>query len=162
MLVGAGSAGSAVDAANILKPALARGELQCIGSTTLDEYRKHIESDTARETDLVVRYGGEEFIMLLPHTDAVRARTVAERVRRATSSRTFTADEAPLKLTVSCGVATYPANPGIKSEEDLVRAADEALYVAKKAGRNRTAVDPDSMRDNPPHTGRPGQRAAAD
>jgi ATP-dependent Clp protease ATP-binding subunit ClpC len=49
MLVGAGSAGSAVDAANILKPALSRGELQCIGATTLDEYRKHIESDAALE-----------------------------------------------------------------------------------------------------------------
>jgi len=49
MLVGAGSAGSAVDAANILKPALSRGELQCIGATTVDEYRKHIESDAALE-----------------------------------------------------------------------------------------------------------------
>jgi ATP-dependent Clp protease ATP-binding subunit ClpC len=49
MLVGAGSAGSAVDAANILKPALSRGELQCIGATTIDEYRKHIESDAALE-----------------------------------------------------------------------------------------------------------------
>jgi ATP-dependent Clp protease ATP-binding subunit ClpC len=47
MLIGAGSAGSSVDAANILKPALSRGELQCIGATTLDEYRKHIESDAA-------------------------------------------------------------------------------------------------------------------
>jgi ATP-dependent Clp protease ATP-binding subunit ClpC len=49
MLVGAGSAGSSVDAANILKPALSRGELQCIGATTLNEYRKHIESDAALE-----------------------------------------------------------------------------------------------------------------
>ncbi len=49
MLVGAGAAGSSVDAANILKPALARGELQCIGATTLEEYRKHIESDPALE-----------------------------------------------------------------------------------------------------------------
>jgi ATP-dependent Clp protease ATP-binding subunit ClpC len=49
MLVGAGSAGSSVDAANILKPALSRGELQVIGATTLDEYRKHIESDAALE-----------------------------------------------------------------------------------------------------------------
>ncbi|MBE2201616.1 MAG: ATP-dependent Clp protease ATP-binding subunit [Anaerolinea sp.] len=49
MLVGAGSAGSSVDAANILKPSLARGELQCIGATTLDEYRKYIESDAALE-----------------------------------------------------------------------------------------------------------------
>ncbi len=49
MLVGAGSAGSAVDAANILKPALSRGELQIIGATTMDEYRKSIESDAALE-----------------------------------------------------------------------------------------------------------------
>jgi len=49
MLVGAGSAGSSVDAANILKPALSRGELQVIGATTSDEYRKNIESDAALE-----------------------------------------------------------------------------------------------------------------
>ncbi len=49
MLVGAGAAGSSVDAANILKPALARGEIQVIGATTLDEYRKYIESDSALE-----------------------------------------------------------------------------------------------------------------
>lgn len=49
MLVGAGAAGSSVDAANILKPALSRGELQVIGATTLDEYRKSIESDAALE-----------------------------------------------------------------------------------------------------------------
>ncbi len=49
MLVGAGAAGSSVDAANILKPVLARGELQCVGATTLDEYRKYIEADAALE-----------------------------------------------------------------------------------------------------------------
>ncbi|WP_448376244.1 ATP-dependent Clp protease ATP-binding subunit [Fervidobacterium sp.] len=49
MIVGAGSAEGAVDAANILKPALARGELHCIGSTTPDEYRKYIEKDAALE-----------------------------------------------------------------------------------------------------------------
>ena len=48
-LVGAGGAEGAVDAANMLKPALARGELHCIGATTLDEYRKHIEKDAALE-----------------------------------------------------------------------------------------------------------------
>ena len=48
-IVGAGAAEGAVDAANILKPALARGELQCIGATTLDEYRKYIERDAALE-----------------------------------------------------------------------------------------------------------------
>ncbi|CAM9104450.1 unnamed protein product [Chrysoparadoxa australica] len=48
-LVGAGAAEGALDAANILKPALARGELQCIGATTIDEYRQHIEKDAALE-----------------------------------------------------------------------------------------------------------------
>jgi len=48
-LVGAGAAEGAIDASNILKPALARGELQCIGATTLDEYRKYIERDEALE-----------------------------------------------------------------------------------------------------------------
>lgn len=48
-LVGAGGAEGAIDAANILKPALSRGEIQCIGATTLDEYRKHIEKDAALE-----------------------------------------------------------------------------------------------------------------
>lgn len=48
-VVGAGAAEGAIDASNILKPALARGEMQCIGATTLDEYRKHIEKDPALE-----------------------------------------------------------------------------------------------------------------
>ena len=48
-VVGAGSAEGAIDASNMLKPALARGEIQCIGATTLDEYRKHIEKDKALE-----------------------------------------------------------------------------------------------------------------
>ena len=48
-LVGAGAAEGSVDASNMLKPALARGELRAIGATTLDEYRKHIEKDAALE-----------------------------------------------------------------------------------------------------------------
>src|ERR1700716_3045255 len=48
-IVGAGAAEGAVDAANLLKPMLSRGELRCVGATTLDEYRKHIEKDAARE-----------------------------------------------------------------------------------------------------------------
>jgi ATP-dependent Clp protease ATP-binding subunit ClpC len=48
-IVGAGAAEGAIDASNILKPALSRGELQCIGATTVDEYRKHIEKDAALE-----------------------------------------------------------------------------------------------------------------
>ncbi len=48
-IIGAGGAEGAIDASNILKPALARGEIQCIGATTIDEYRKHIEKDAALE-----------------------------------------------------------------------------------------------------------------
>src|SRR5256886_16611927 len=46
-LVGAGKADGAMDASNLLKPALARGDLHCIGATTLDEYKKHVEKDAA-------------------------------------------------------------------------------------------------------------------
>ncbi len=48
-LVGAGAAEGAIDASNMLKPALARGELQCVGASTLNEYRKYIETDGALE-----------------------------------------------------------------------------------------------------------------
>ncbi|KPU42663.1 negative regulator of genetic competence ClpC/MecB [Oxobacter pfennigii] len=48
-IIGAGAAEGAIDASNILKPALARGEIQCIGATTIDEYRKHVEKDSALE-----------------------------------------------------------------------------------------------------------------
>ncbi len=68
-LVGAGAAEGAIDAANILKPALARGEIQCIGATTMDEYRKHIEKDAALErrfqTIIVDPPSEEEAILIL-------------------------------------------------------------------------------------------------
>jgi ATP-dependent Clp protease ATP-binding subunit ClpB len=58
-IVGAGAAEGAVDASNMLKPALARGELHCIGATTLDEYRKHIEKDAALERRFQPVFVGE-------------------------------------------------------------------------------------------------------
>jgi ATP-dependent Clp protease ATP-binding subunit ClpB len=58
-LVGAGAAEGATDASNLLKPALARGELRCIGATTLDEYRKHIEKDAALERRFQQVYAAE-------------------------------------------------------------------------------------------------------
>jgi ATP-dependent Clp protease ATP-binding subunit ClpC len=68
-LVGAGGAEGAIDAANVLKPSLSRGEIQCIGATTLDEYRKHIEKDGALErrfqTILVEPPGRDESIEIL-------------------------------------------------------------------------------------------------
>ena len=68
-VVGAGAAQGAIDASNMMKPALARGELQCIGATTLDEYRKHIERDSALERRFAPIYveepGVEETIEML-------------------------------------------------------------------------------------------------
>jgi ATP-dependent Clp protease ATP-binding subunit ClpB len=58
-IVGAGSAQGAIDASNMLKPALARGELRCIGATTLDEYRKYVEKDAALERRFQPIYVGE-------------------------------------------------------------------------------------------------------
>ena len=58
-IVGAGAAEGAVDAANLLKPLLARGELRCVGATTLDEYRKHIEKDAALERRFAPVFVGE-------------------------------------------------------------------------------------------------------
>jgi ATP-dependent Clp protease ATP-binding subunit ClpB len=58
-IVGAGAAEGAVDAANLLKPLLARGELRCVGATTLDEYRKYIEKDAALERRFAPVYVGE-------------------------------------------------------------------------------------------------------
>lgn len=58
-VVGAGGAEGAVDAANLLKPALARGELHCVGATTLDEYRKHVEKDAALERRFQPVFVGE-------------------------------------------------------------------------------------------------------
>jgi len=58
-IVGAGAAEGAVDAANLLKPMLARGELRCVGATTLDEYRKHVEKDAALERRFAPVFVGE-------------------------------------------------------------------------------------------------------
>ena len=68
-LLGAGAAEGAVDASNILKPSLARGEIQCIGATTLDDYRKYVERDPALERRLqpvrVEEPNGDETIEIL-------------------------------------------------------------------------------------------------
>src|SRR5260221_8387369 len=58
-LVGAGAAEGAIDASNMLKPALARGELRCVGATTLSEYKKYIEKDAALERRFQQIYVGE-------------------------------------------------------------------------------------------------------
>jgi diguanylate cyclase (GGDEF)-like protein len=90
----------------------------------------------ARANDVAARYGGEEFSIVLPHTDGKMALRVAERIRRAVSEFSFNAEDKPTRITVSVGVATYPSATGLETVDDLVRAADLAMYSAKDRGKN--------------------------
>src|SRR5712692_2765029 len=116
------------------------------GDQVLKEFGQ-IMTRSARETDLIARYGGEEFGVLLPQTTAVQGQRLGDRIRRSTEVFVFNSGDVQggVRITVSAGVATYPINDRIQAPEDLVRAADEALYRAKEAGRNRTEVDPRSL-----------------
>ncbi len=82
-MVGAGKAEGAMDAGNMLKPALARGELHCIGATTLDEYRKYIEKDAALERRFQKVFVGEPSV---EDTIAI-LRGLKEKLRRASRRR---------------------------------------------------------------------------
>jgi len=105
------------------------------GDRALQEFATLVTGG-ARANDVTARYGGEEFAMILPHTDGEMAVLVAERIRRAVSEFVFFEESGRLHITVSGGVATYHGSPDIKSVDDLVRAADKALYQAKSRGRN--------------------------
>jgi diguanylate cyclase (GGDEF)-like protein len=95
-----------------------------------------IVRESAREIDMVGRYGGEEFIAILPGTDEEAAAQFAERVRLAVSEHVFRDEAIEVRMTVSCGVASFPG-PGVDHPETLIKRADEALYSAKHSGRNR-------------------------
>jgi ATP-dependent Clp protease ATP-binding subunit ClpC len=86
-LVGAGAAEGAIDAANILKPALARGELQCIGATTLDEYRKNIEKDAALERRFQPVMVGEPTLAFIAWADIIISGTnISPSLKRSPTS----------------------------------------------------------------------------
>ena len=90
----------------------------------------------ARKTDEVGRYGGEEFAMLLPGTSLKRAAQIAERIRRKISDMNVIVDDSNIEVTASFGVACFPSTD-IDNMEDLLKAADKALYEAKETGRNK-------------------------
>ena len=149
MLVGAGAAEGAVDAANILKPSLARGELQCVGATTLDDYRKHIEKDSALERRLqpitVDEPGIEDTIEILK---GVRARyeehhgltisdealeTAAELASRYVPDRFLPdkaidlVDEAASRVRIKRSYAPPPLQEAAKGLDSLRREKEEAI-----------------------------------
>jgi len=105
------------------------------GDAVLKEFAGVLR-DHAREIDRVGRYGGEEFVILLPGTLLDEGVTFAERLRHAVESHTFSFSGGTVRRTMSCGVAAWP-HTDLRREDDLLRAADDALYVAKEMGRNQ-------------------------
>ena len=159
MLVGAGAAGSQVDAANILKPALSRGELQVIGATTLDEYRKHIESDAALERRFQpiqvdeptqdeaiailhgIRSAYEEHHRLTISDEALEA---AVRLSARYVSERFLPDKAIDLIDESSSRVRMYKSPAAKSAKELtsqVREMRQNQILAAEDGRNDDAQE---------------------
>ncbi len=154
MLVGAGAAGSSVDAANILKPALSRGELQVIGATTLDEYRKHIESDAALERRFqpvqVDEPSEEETIQILKgirgayeeHHHLVISDEALEAATHLSSryvTERFLPDKAIDLIDESSSRVRMYKSPAAKHAKDLfgqLRAARQNRTLAQEEGNN--------------------------
>ncbi len=95
-----------------------------------------IIGEVIRDIDVPARYGGEEFAVILPGTDTDGSKNIAERLRKAVMDKIFSADGKVLKVTISIGIATAPADAG--SKEELIGKADQALYHAKHNGRNQS------------------------
>jgi ATP-dependent Clp protease ATP-binding subunit ClpC len=151
-VVGAGSASGAMDASNMMKPALARGELQCIGATTLDEYRQHIERDSALERRFAPVFVDEPTVdetidMLRGLRDRYEAHhkvTFSEEalVSAARLSHRYVTerhlpdkaidlmDEAAAKLRVALYTLPFELKE-MKQEIDRLQAEEEAAHVAR-------------------------------
>lgn len=108
------------------------------GDTVLREVAAVLDG-YARKEDIVGRYGGEEFLYVLPHTDLQGTKAFAERLRGEVKKRRFRYGEVAIQITLSAGVAAYPACPA-ESPDDLVKAADDALLKAKRKGRDQVVV----------------------
>jgi ATP-dependent Clp protease ATP-binding subunit ClpC len=157
-VVGAGAAEGAIDASNILKPALARGEMQCIGATTLDEYRKHIEKDKALERRLqpvfIDQPSVESTVQMLkglkPRYEAHHKIEITDSALEAAaklSNRYITdrflpdkaidlIDEAASKLRIDL----ESAPPGVKKlEQEVKRLANEEESASQRGDYQRAA-----------------------
>jgi len=102
--------------------------------------------ESLRESDVLGRYGGEEFAILFPETDVIKAKDVAERIRKAVAAEVVETEDGPVRITVSMGVASgMGKDVGIDA---ILERADAALYVAKENGRDRVEMDRDSLLDS--------------
>jgi diguanylate cyclase (GGDEF)-like protein len=120
-----------------------------------DQVLRYLAEETTRglrSSDFVARFGGEEFAVILPETREDEARALAERLRSRLEQVTVPSEGGTISVTVSVGVATFGARAGIDSKDDLVLAADRALYASKQAGRNRvtTVSELADMEPSPP------------
>ncbi len=106
-----------------------------VGDNVLREVAKICQS-SLRDIDVLVRYGGEEFVILLPGTNLQEGMVVANRIKSRMEKNRFDAAMNDISVTVSIGIAHYPALPIIRTAETLFLQADQALYAAKRAGRN--------------------------
>ncbi len=127
-IVGAGAAEGAVDASNLLKPMLARGELRAVGATTLDEYRKHIEKDAALERRFQPIFVGE------PERRATRSRSCAGS-RSATRSTTASGSPTP---------RSSPPPPSPPATSPTASCPDKAIDLIDEAA-SRLKIEIDSM-----------------
>jgi len=118
-LVGAGAAEGAIDAASILKPALARGEMQTIGATTLDEYRKYLERDAA--------------------SSAASSRSASRSRRSTTPSRSFAASATATKRTIAARSPTRRCTPQRSSPTATSRTATCPTRRSTSSTRPRRA-----------------------
>ena len=158
MLVGAGSAGSSMDAANILKPALSRGELQVIGATTMEEYRKNIEADAALErrfqSILVEEPSEDETIAILKgirkayeeHHHLVISDEALEAATQLSSryiSERFLPDKAIDLIDESSSRVRMYKSPAAQEAKDLfskIRETRETRNVAQEEGKEESEL----------------------
>lgn len=95
--------------------------------------------DAVREVDVPLRYGGDEFVVVLLGASPAKGHLAAERVRRRIEQKEFIVEDgATIRLTCSIGLASYPEHG--KDRETLLRVADETMYNSKRAGKNRVTT----------------------
>ena len=94
----------------------------------------------ARDSDMVCRYGGEEFVVIMPKMSVERALERVEAWRVELQATTIVCADCPINVTVSAGIAAFPEHGD--TPEQLLARADQMLYRSKREGRNRATVFP--------------------